>query len=174
MICYAFSLCICKTSHSSIIWIEMSDENMNIKWQCYVLHVELVFTNLSDWFNLKWMQDILKGSKSLFLSFWFYGLSRFLIGSTKTEDLWDPIKNLRKPMLSLRRYRKNSKHSDTRNNYCNYPKIWLIWIFHRVMRPKDADRIANSVDPDQTAPQSSLIWVYSVCPDLSENLGSLR
>ena len=32
------------------------------------------------------------------------------------------------------------------------------------MSPKDADRMANSVDPDQTAPQggverSSLIWV---------------
>ena len=31
------------------------------------------------------------------------------------------------------------------------------------MRPKDADGMANSVDPDQTAP----IWVCSVCPDLS-------
>ena len=37
------------------------------------------------------------------------------------------------------------------------------------MLPKDTDRIANSVDPDQTA----LIWVCTVCPDLSENLGSL-
>ena len=50
------------------------------------------------------------------------------------------------------------------------------------MRPKDADRMANSVDPDQTAPlhclpisRSSLIWVYTVCPGLlSENLGLLR
>ena len=37
------------------------------------------------------------------------------------------------------------------------------------MRPKDADGIANSVDPDQTAPRSSLIrssliWVCTVCP----------
>ena len=46
------------------------------------------------------------------------------------------------------------------------------------MHPKYADRMANSVDPDQTAPlgavwssdcssRSSLIWVYTVCPDLS-------
>ena len=34
------------------------------------------------------------------------------------------------------------------------------------MHPKDADGIANSVDPDQTA-RSSLIWVCTVCPDLS-------
>ena len=32
------------------------------------------------------------------------------------------------------------------------------------MHPKDASRIANSVDPDQTAP---LTWVCTVCPDLS-------
>ena len=33
---------------------------------------------------------------------------------------------------------------------------------------KDADKIANSVDPDQTAPLiSSLIWVYTVCPEFS-------
>ena len=34
------------------------------------------------------------------------------------------------------------------------------------MQPKDAEGFTNSVDPDQTA-RSSLIWVYTVCPDLS-------
>ena len=34
------------------------------------------------------------------------------------------------------------------------------------MHPKDADRMANSVDVDQTA-CSSLIWVYTVCLDIS-------
>ena len=44
--------------------------------------------------------------------------------------------------------------------------------YHRAMRPKDADRMANSVDPDQTGSVDpdqtahSLIWVYTVCPDL--------
>ena len=33
------------------------------------------------------------------------------------------------------------------------------------MHPKDAAGIANSVDPDQTALRSSLIWVCTVCPD---------
>ena len=32
-----------------------------------------------------------------------------------------------------------------------------------VMQPKDADRMANSVYPDR----NSLIWIYTVCPDLS-------
>ena len=26
-----------------------------------------------------------------------------------------------------------------------------MWLYHRVMSPNDADGIANSVDPDQTA-----------------------
>ena len=34
--------------------------------------------------------------------------------------------------------------------YC--PKIWTMWLYHRGMSPKDADWMANSVDPDQTAP----------------------
>ena len=36
-------------------------------------------------------------------------------------------------------------------------------VCHRVMNPKDADRMANSVDPDQE--QSDL--GYTVCSDLS-------
>ena len=32
---------------------------------------------------------------------------------------------------------------------------------------KGGDGIANSVDPDQTAPRSSLFWVCTVCLDLS-------
>ena len=35
------------------------------------------------------------------------------------------------------------------------------------MSPKDVDRMANKVDPDQTAPRSSLIRAYFVCPYLS-------
>ena len=27
-----------------------------------------------------------------------------------------------------------------------------MWVYHRVMCPNDADGMANSVDPDQTAP----------------------
>ena len=44
------------------------------------------------------------------------------------------------------------------------------------MCPKDADRMANSVDLDQTAHSTAVwsgsvlfaqIWVYTICPDLS-------
>ena len=32
---------------------------------------------------------------------------------------------------------------------------------------KGGDEMANGVDPDQTAPRSSLFWVCTVCSDLS-------
>ena len=35
------------------------------------------------------------------------------------------------------------------------------------MHPKDTEGLANSVDPDQTAPKSSLIWVCTVCSGIS-------
>ena len=44
------------------------------------------------------------------------------------------------------------------------------------MCPKDADRMANSVDPDQTAPLGA-VWSGSALfaqTYLSENLGTLR
>ena len=39
---------------------------------------------------------------------------------------------------------------------CNHPNIWM-WLYHRLMHPKDADRMANSVDPDQTTPLEA-VW----------------
>ena len=54
-------------------------------------------------------------------------------------------------------YRKFPKYSDTQNICCNHSKIWSMWLFHRVMSPNDADRMANSVDPDQTAPLGA-VW----------------
>ena len=35
---------------------------------------------------------------------------------------------------------------------CYHSKIWTMWLYHRVTSPNDADGMANSVDPDQTAP----------------------
>ena len=64
------------------------------------------------------------------------------------------------------------KYSDTQNICCNHPEIWTRWLYHRVMHSKDADRIANSIDPDQTTPLGA-VWsgcalFARVC--LSENL----
>ena len=50
---------------------------------------------------------------------------------------------------------KFPKVSDTRKLCCNHPKTGKKRFYHRVMHPKDADIIANSKDPDQTAPQKA-------------------
>ena len=60
-------------------------------------------------------------------------------------------------------YRKNSKIWDTSNNCHNCPKNRKVWRNIALMHPKDADGMANSVDPDQTASSgSSLILVCTV------------
>ena len=48
-----------------------------------------------------------------------------------------------------------------------------MWLYYRVVSPNDADGMANSVDPDQTA---GAVWSGSALfaqVYLSENLGSL-
>ena len=68
------------------------------------------------------------------------------------------------------------KYSDTQKICCNHSKIWTMWCYHRVMSPNDAAGMANSVDPDQTAPLGA-VWSGSALfaqAYLSENLGSLR
>ena len=50
-----------------------------------------------------------------------------------------------------------------------------MWLYHREMSPKDADEMANSVDPDQTAlyEQSDQSKLFAQAY-LSKNLGSLQ
>ena len=74
------------------------------------------------------------------------------------------------------KYRKFPKYSDTPKMCCNHSKIWTMWLYHRVMSPNDAEEMANSVGPDQTAPLGA-IWSGSALfaqTYLSETLGSLR
>ena len=51
-----------------------------------------------------------------------------------------------------KKYRKIPKFSDTRNFCCNLPKFQTKRQNLRVFGQKDANGIANSEDPDQTAP----------------------
>ena len=55
---------------------------------------------------------------------------------------------------------KNSKIWDTSNNCHNCPKIGKVWCNIALMHPKEADAMANSVDPDQTA-SSEAVWSWS-------------
>ena len=73
-------------------------------------------------------------------------------------------------------YRKFPKYLDTQKICCNHSKIWTMWLYQRVMSPNDTEGIANSVDPDQTAPLGA-VWCGSALfaqAYLSENLGSIR
>ena len=73
-------------------------------------------------------------------------------------------------------YRNDPKFSDTQNICCNHSKVWTMWLYDGLMSPNDADGMANSVDPDQTAPLGA-VWSGSALfaqTYLSENLGSLR
>ena len=55
-----------------------------------------------------------------------------------------------------------TSYLDTEKNCCNYPKIYRIVSFYYrlLIGSKDADGMANSVDPDQTAP-SGAVWSRS-------------
>ena len=91
---------------------------------------------------LVYFYSVLPSDNSQFALFWkwtYYGKNR-----KKNEHL--------KNML----YRNDPKFSDTQNICCNHSKVWTMWLYHTLMSPNDADRMANSVD-----------WVCTVCPGLS-------
>ena len=70
---------------------------------------------------------------------------------------------------SVLAYRKVPKFSDARKLCCSLPKIQVKRPNLRVFRQKDANGLANSKDPDQTAPLGlhCLPGPDLVCPDLS-------
>ena len=53
-------------------------------------------------------------------------------------------------------YRKNSKNWDTLNYYRDCPTNGIVGFYSAILRSKDADRITNRVDTDQTAPQGAV------------------
>ena len=49
--------------------------------------------------------------------------------------------------------------------YSYHTKIWRRWLYHRVLHPKDAKGLANSIDPDQTSPLGAVwgaVWYGSI------------
>ena len=61
-------------------------------------------------------------------------------------------KKYRYVKVSHMKYCKVAKFSDAKNLCCNLPKIQTKRPNLKVFRKKNADGIANSEDPDQTAP----------------------
>ena len=76
-------------------------------------------------------------------------------------------------------YRKNSKNWDTLNYYRDCPTNVIVGFYSAILRSKDADRITNRVDTDQTAPeeQSDLglhCLLRPICPNISNYYGNTR
>ena len=59
-------------------------------------------------------------------------------------------------MHNVKHYRKSSQYLDSKNVCHNYRKTQTKRFFHREICSKGADGMANSVDPDQTAPQGAV------------------
>ena len=51
-----------------------------------------------------------------------------------------------------------------------------MWVYHRVMSPKDADEMAHSVDPDQTAPVGTFLSGFTLFAQayLSDHYGTIE
>ena len=80
-----------------------------------------------SWFQNKWNKQPI---------FWSYGFS-----TTSVFEL----------------YRKNSKNWDTLNYHLDCPTNGIVGFYSAILRSKDADRITNRVDTDQTAPRGA-VW----------------
>ena len=68
-------------------------------------------------------------------------------------------------MITIKTKTKQKKIRTPQNCY-NYPKILVMWFYHRVMCPKGAGGMANSVDPDLTSLDSVQICICTVCPKI--------
>ena len=68
----------------------------------------------------------------------------------------DRVSNPRHMMVIIKKrictYRKNSKNWDTLNYYRDCPTNVIVGFYSAILRSKDADKITNREDPDQTAP----------------------
>ena len=67
-------------------------------------------------------------------------------------------------------YLKNSKNWDTLNYYRDCPTNVIVGFYSAILRSKDADRITNRVDTDQTEEQSDLglhCLLRPICPNIS-------
>ena len=70
-----------------------------------------------------------------------YNMTDLLIFSQTVDSQSKHYENRNKVTVKI------LKISDTQNICCNHPKSLTRWRFLRVMHPKDAEGIANSVDP---------------------------
>ena len=100
---------------------------------------------LADWF----VSELFENFKDMFSRNEAH-IFFFVVFQTSKEE--SEIASLARAVSFYTTYSKSPKFLDTRKLCCNHPKILTNWLYSREMSPKDADGIANSEDPDQTAP----------------------
>ena len=83
----------------------------------------------------------------------FLGLIHLDSHVTHTENLFETSYTL----VSLYR----PKNLDTWKNYSNCPKIGTGWFYQREMHSKDADEMANSVDPSGAVSSVSTLFTQT-------------
>ena len=77
-------------------------------------------------------------------------LQNFLCHIIETYE--ETVKASYKISCKIGKYRKNSKNWDTLNYYHDCPTNGIVGFYSAILHSKDADRITNRVDTDQTAP----------------------
>ena len=96
------------------------------------------------------MNSVKEKADSEFKSFYYLGRKELDRNKSK-QDNWDRnISVLQIP------YRKNSKNWDTLNYYRDCPSNVIVGFYSAILHSKDADRITNRVDTDQTAPRGAV------------------
>ena len=73
-------------------------------------------------------------------------------------------------------YRKNSKNWDALDYYRDCPTNGIVGFYSAILRSKDADRITNRVDTDQTEEQSGLglhCFLRPICPNILNYYGTV-
>ena len=154
--CHNFDSVTSQNSHDSEMW-KKNNEVPRYMYTTFFWMSTAVYTTV--------YRDSAKSEE--YPEFWLLACWLLVI---RTEQNWEHRFNF------YQVYRKFPKYSDTQKFCSNHSKIWTMWLYHREICPNDADGMANSVDPDQTAPLGA-VWSGSALfaqACLSENLGSLQ
>ena len=141
-----------------------SQESWGGPFVLYLRQFEYLKIWISEWhLDLFWRFFLPPfSSTSFFLSSWYNSHSNFPL-KAKGKDSppgTKSVHDLSKPHLECHSksiYRKNSKNWDTWNNYHNCPTIGTVGFYSAVLCSKDANRITNREDPDQTSPWGA-VW----------------
>ena len=65
--------------------------------------------------------------------------------------------------MLFQKFCENLNNWDANDSYHNCPKYRTVWLLIVEVHHKDADGMANSVDPGQADPEGTIFWVCTDC-----------